>query len=266
MAATDNIGGTPVRSEIDGLDQRVHVKIVGNAAGTGTATQQMAVDTNQNAQVKVHGTGPDAADHTLQTSETGEIRLNGVYNASTNTKPSTANSLAHTRAAAPADAQAGLRVTAIQNVSAQSICMDVSMHDETGAPYTPANPFPVSIEDSKGTLVNSYTESDGGGTGIASGASVNVDLSVIAGKTLNVHQIIAGGADRIKVEAQFSTDGTTFTSFFVGFTTAACPVLSVPFTFPPQVVGSATTKCRLILTNKGLQAESIYSNVIGDLQ
>ena len=52
---SDYKSGLPVRSEADGTDERLQTKIVD---ATSPDTQQMEVDSDNNAHVEVHGNNP----------------------------------------------------------------------------------------------------------------------------------------------------------------------------------------------------------------
>lgn len=62
----------PIRTEADGLDQRVQVKIVDK---TAPGTQQMAVDLDSNAHVEVHGNAPDGTDRVVALDTLGRTRV-----------------------------------------------------------------------------------------------------------------------------------------------------------------------------------------------
>ena len=72
----DYDSGLPIRSEADGTDERVHVKIVDGA----TPSQMATVDTDLNVKVGVYGDrADDGADVALLLSEEGRANGRGDY-------------------------------------------------------------------------------------------------------------------------------------------------------------------------------------------
>lgn len=243
----------PVRSEADGTDARVQVKIVDFT----TPTQGATVDTDRNVHVEVHGNDPAAVDRVVRTSETGALTPDGVYNAATNTKPGNLGMVGSSRSATPGDTTQTLRQTGIQNGTV--IAMDVALFDELGAPYTTSNPLPVTSVDSEGTEINDYLDS----ATTAIGASVNHDYTVTSAKTLKLSQIYASASGKLKVEVAVETGiaSGTFTSKFVGFNSVANPNIIIPVN--ENIAVAAGVRVRVILTNRDLQIQDLYSTICG---
>lgn len=99
----------PIRSEADGADAKVIVKIGDGSVG---GTFQATVDSDKNLHIESHGNDPAGTDRAILTSEEGHTSINGVYHATTNTDPSNMGMILHARAATPADADQTMRVTA----------------------------------------------------------------------------------------------------------------------------------------------------------
>jgi hypothetical protein len=135
----------PVRSEKDGLDERLHVKIVDGSSG---AVNQAAVDTDKNLHIEVHGNdADDASDVVLKLSELGWANSDGIYEADNNSDPSNNGLIVCTRSAAPSDAEQTFRVTGVQGSTDSNLvwAMDVSIHDGNGDAYSDTNPLPISF-------------------------------------------------------------------------------------------------------------------------
>ncbi|EFX62040.1 hypothetical protein DAPPUDRAFT_120603 [Daphnia pulex] len=108
----------PLRSEIDGLDERVHTKIVDYTDPSGVDKQVTVNDTLLH--VKSHGALTGGGFGALQLSETGSIIHKGVYDGTTNTIPANTGIIGHARAATPGDSDQTIRLTA-GNPSADNV-------------------------------------------------------------------------------------------------------------------------------------------------
>lgn len=251
---SDQTNGQPIRSEADGLDQRVQVKIVDK---TSPGTQQMVVDTDSNAHVEIHGNDPAGVDRVLRLSEIGASTPDGVYDVTNNTKPGNVGLVGHTRNATPGDTQQGLRLTAIRNSTVTAL--DVSLYDELGAPYTTSNPMPVTSVDSEGTEVNNYLTS----AAVAAAAVVNHDYTVTALKTLKLSKVIATASGRAKMEVQIETGVglNIFNTVGVCFNSTSSPNMEI--SFAENITVAAGVRVRVIRTNRDLLAMDLYSTVMG---
>jgi hypothetical protein len=129
-----------------------------------------------------------------------------------------------------------------------------------GANVTTANPVPVAIVSTiPGTNVNKYNTS----AAVAGGASVNHDYTITAAKTLSARKFWASGSGKIKAEVQTSPDGTTFTTFWVGFNSTATPNISVDLDLLSITDTGTGAKVRIIITNKDVLAQDVYSTISG---
>lgn len=250
----DYNSGLPIRSEADGVDERVHVKIVD---GT-TPSQRATVDTDGNVHIEVHGNDPTAADKVLRLSELGSASVDGVYHATNNTDPSNAGVIAHTRGATPADADQIKRVTAISNSTVHAL--DISLHDAAGAAFSDSNPLPVYVAADPGTEVQNYSTAV-----VAAAGTSNHSYSVPTG-TFELLKVWAAASGKMKIEVQWSTDGSAFTTLAVGFNSTANPNIDLLLSAPYNLAGSATSSIRVIRTNADNQSQSLYSTVIGILK
>jgi hypothetical protein len=250
----DYNSGLPVRSEADGTDERLHVKVVD---GT-TPSRRMTVDADLNAHVEMHGNDPAGTDRVVRTSEAGALTPDGVYNATTNTKPGNSGMIAHTRSASPGDSTQNKRVTSVTG-SGNREALDVAITDENGAPFTESNPLPVTFVDSEGNEINNYNTS----ASLAALGSSNHDYTVTVAKTLKLSQIWAAGSGKLKVEVQIETGAATgvFNTVFVGFNSTSMPNIKVPVN--ENVTVAAGVRVRVIRTNRDLQPQDVYSTISG---
>lgn len=251
---SDYNSGLPVRTEADGTDERLHVKIVD---GTSPAVNQMTVDSDKNAHVEMHGNDPAGVDRILRLSELGATTSDGVYNASTNTKPGNSGVIGSTRTASPSDSTQTNRITSVTNSTVHAL--DVSMFDENGAPFSDTNPLPVKISETEGTIVQDFK----GAAAIAVNASDNHDYTVTAAKTLILTQIVASASGKAKLELQIETGAATgiFNTRIVLFNSTANPNMQSSFVDALQV--AAGVKVRMKMTNKDNQPQDLYSTIIG---
>lgn len=247
----------PIRSEADGLDARVQVKIVDK---TDPGTQQMTVDTDSNAHVEVHGNKPDGTDVVQTLTEEGRTTSRGDYNATTNTKPSSSAMIVHERNATPTEANQTVRPTGVNStVNTNVWAQDVAIRDEDGNPFTANNPLPVTITDSEGVEINNFLAS----VAVAANASVNHIYTVTAGKTLKLSQIVASASGKMKVEVQVETAVASgvYNTVFVGFNSTANPNILIPVN--ENISIAAGVRVQIILTNKDLLSQDLYSTICG---
>lgn len=251
---SDYNSSLPVRSEADGVDERLHMKIVD---GTSPAVNQASVDADKNLHVEIHGNDPAGVDRVVRTSELGAITPDGIYDVANNTKPGNVGLVVHTRAASPGDAQQVIRQTGIDAGTVNAA--DVALFDENGVPFSATNPLPVTSVDSEGTEVNNYNTV----AAVAAGATSNHDYTVTALTTLKLSQIWATGSGKLKAEIQVETGVATgvFTTRFVAFNSTSTPNMEVPI--HENISVAAGVRVRVIRTNKDNQAQDVYSTISG---
>jgi hypothetical protein len=245
----------PVRSQADGTDERLHVKIVD---GTNSpAVNQTEVDSDNNLHVEIHGNDPASTDRVVRTSELGALTPDGVYDVANNTIPGNVGVIASVRDAAPSDTTQTQRLTAVTNGTKR--LLDVSIHDENGAVFSASNPLPVTSVDSEGTEVNDYNTA----AAVAAAASSNHDYTVTAATTLKLSSIWAAASGKMKIQVQVETAvaSNTFTTRFVGFNSTANPNISVPI--GENISVAAGVRVRVIRTNLDNQAQDLYSTISG---
>lgn len=251
---SDYASGLPIRSEADGTDERVHVKVVDK---TNPGTQQMTVDTDSNAHVEIHGNDPAGVDRVVRTSELGALTPDGMYNATDNTKPGNVGVIVHTRNATPGDAHQDLRQTGIKNGSVQAA--DVAIRDEDGVPFSASNPLPVTSVDSEGTEVNDYNTA----AALAAAGTSNHDYTVTALKTLKLSGVKASASAKLKIEIQVESGvaTNTFATRFVGFNSTANP--NIFLRIHENITVAAGVRVRVIRKNLDNQAQDVYSTIEG---
>lgn len=249
---SDQNTALPVRTEGD-LQEKIQSKIVDFI----DPTKGMQVDADKNAHVEMHGDDPTGTDKVVKLSESGNVALDGVYNAGTNSIPSRVGLIAHVRNATPGFAQLLQPLTAVTN--ALKRLLDVAIHDENGDAFSASNPLPVTLVDSEGVEVNDYKQA----AAIAKDATDNHDYTVTALKTLKASQIIASASGKIKVEVQVETGVATglFTTKFVQFNSTANPNIWIDIKELINV--AAGVKIRVAITNKDNAAQDLYSTISG---
>lgn len=250
---SDYNSGLPIRTQADGTDERLHVKIVD---GT-TPSQRAIVDTDGNVHEEMHGNNPAGTDTVLKLSEDGSANTNGRYNVTTNSIPASSGLIAHTRTASPALSDLTNPITSITNGSVHAL--DISLYDEAGAPFTDLNPLPVYMAADPGTEVNNYSTA----SAVAAGGTSNHSLAVAGGVTFELSQVWASASGKLKIEVQTTLDGVAFTTVGVGFNSTANPNINLTLAKPVSLVGSATSAVRVIRTNNDNQSQDLYTTING---
>ncbi len=244
----------PIRSEADGTDERVHVKIVD---GT-TPSQRATVDTDGNVHIEVHGNDPAGTDRVLRLSELGALTPDGVYDVSDNTLPGNVGLIASVRDAAPSDTTQTQRLTAVTGSSPNTVrALDISLHDEAGNPYTNANPLPVTVSESEGTEVNDYDTA----SAVAAAASSDHDYTAVGDFILTQVSASASGKCKVQIAIESGVATDTFTNRFVLFNSTANPNMEKILREPITV--AAGVRVRVIRTNLDNQAQDLYSTISG---
>jgi hypothetical protein len=129
-----------------------------------------------------------------------------------------------------------------------------------GADVTSTNPVPVTVVNTTlGAEVNKYNTS----ASVAAGSSVNHDYTITASKTFKGKMFWASASGKLKAEVQISPDGTTFTTYWVGFNSTATPNISINLDILTITDSGAGAKIRIIMTNKDNQAQDVYSTISG---
>lgn len=244
----------PIRSEADGTDERVHVKIVD---GT-TPAQRAEVDADGNVHIEMHGNNPAGTDVVMRLSQLGAPNPDGDYDGTNNTKPASIGLVAHDRGAAIDETSQNKRVTAVAGAD-NTVCLDIALRDESGAAFTNANPLPVIFSSSSGDSVINYDTQ----AALATSASDNHDYTVTALKTLVVDEVLASASGKMKIEVRRETAAGSgvFNTVAVGFNSTSSPNIRLPFEGKLEVVAGAIL--RVVRTNLDNQAQDVYSTIVG---
>lgn len=243
----------PVRTEADGTDNRLHVKIVD---GT-TPAQRAIVDTDGNVHIEMHGNDPAGTDRVVRTSEIGALTPDGVYDVANNTKPGNTGLIASTRAAAPSDTTQTERLTSVTDSGGTVKALDVSLHDEDGEAFSASNPLPVTISESEGEEVNDYNTA----AAVAAAASSNHDYTAVGDFTFTQYSAAASGKCKIQVQVETGVATNTFTTKFVMFNSTAMPNMDKTLREPMLV--AAGVRVRIVRTNLDNQPQDLYSTISG---
>ncbi len=250
----DYNSGLPIRSQSDGVDEKVIVKVID---GTPGGSNQMSVDSDKNAHVEVHGNNPAGTDEVLRLSEIGALTPDGVYDVANNTKPGNVGLIASERNATPGDTTQTQRLTSVTNGTKR--LLDIAIHDENGAAFSESNPLPVTFVDSEGVEVNDYNTV----ASVAAGATSNHDYTVTALKTLKLSQIWASASAKLRIEIQIETGVATgvFNTRFVAFNSTANTNILVPVN--ENITVAAGVRVRVIRRNNDNQSQDVYTTISG---
>lgn len=131
----------------------------------------------------------------------------------------------------------------------------------TGGAYVSAtNPLPVTLDpEAAGTPVSDYKNA----SAIASGASDNHDYTVTALKTLYLEGIRSSASGKAKMVVQVETGVATgvFTTHYTMFNSTATPNMNLDVPSPLKI--AAGIRVRVIMSNRDLLAEDLYSTIAG---
>lgn len=244
----------PIRSEADGTDERVHVKIVDGA----TPSQRATVDADGLLHIEVHGNNPAGSDEVLRLSELGAVNPDGDYDGTNNTKPASIGLVAHDRGATIDETSQNKRVTAVAGAD-NTVCLDIALRDEAGAAFSNSNPLPVfSVSSAGDSVVNYDTQAE-----LAVDGTDNHDYTVTALKTLVVSRVWASASGKLKIEVRRETAAASgvFNTVAVGFNSTSNPNIQIEFENKLEVVAGAIL--RIIRTNLDNQTQDVYSTIIG---
>lgn len=254
----DYDSGLPIRSEADGADERVQVKIVDK---TNPDTQQATVDTDSNVKVGVYGDRADnGADVALQLSEEGKANGRGDYEVDDNSEPNSTGLVAGIRSANNLATDQTEFLTSIEDSGGTVRALDISLHDEAGEAYSGSNPLPVTFEASEGTEVCDYDTA----AAVAKDATDNHDYTVSGGVSFTGSRIWASASGKMKIEVQLETAAASgvFNTFAVAFNSTSNPNIDLPL---DKICGGQVTGAivRIIRTNLDNQPQDLYSTIVG---
>lgn len=245
----------PVRTEGD-LQEKIQSKIVDFTDPTKGAQ----VDSDKNLHVEIHGNTPSDTDKPVRLNEDGLIAINGEYNVTTNSIPSSVGLIGHLRDAAKSLVHQLKRISAIDSsVDSGVTALDVAVRDENGNPFSASNPLPVTNVDSEGSEVNDFYNNPT----VASGDTVYHQYTVTALKKLKLSQVFGSASGKMKLEVQVETGLATgiYDTKFVGFNSTATP--NIEFNIKENIEVAAGVKVRTAVTNRDNQPLDLYSTICG---
>lgn len=141
----------------------------------------------------------------------------------------------------------------IRDLDASSDSIAAHLFDEAGVAFSSSNPLPVEIAtDQQGDEVVDFQTS----ASVATSASVNHDYTVTAAKTFLGEEAWVSGSGKLKVE--LLVNGSTV---FVGFNSTSNPNVRIPL--EKIVKANATQVIRFTITNRDIQAQDVYSTLVG---
>ena len=244
----------PIRSEADGTDERVHVKLVDYTDPSGVGNQ--AQISEGKVHVRNHGIDPAGDDVEVLLSEQGHTQSNGDYDAATNTRPSSQGLIASDRDPAPSESTMNLRPTAVPGES-DKVALDVALSHSDGDDITEDNPFPVYLTDDPGTEVENYSAA----SAVAAAATANHDYLTLAEfRSLNV-LCSASGKAKFSLQIETAPLSGLYNTIAVQFNSTANPNCFFQLKKPKPVVLGA--RIRVAKTNLDNQAQDLYSTING---
>lgn len=246
----------PVRSEADGTDERVLVKVQ-DGADPGGANSTMTVTENK-AHVRAHGSDSDGNDVELLLSQEGHQLTNGDYDATNNKRPSSQGLIVSDRDASPSETTMNSRPTAVAGDD-DKVAMDVAISDSSGNRIDQDNPLAVYVSENPGTEIEDYNES----VDVASSASANVDYTVTASTEFRGLNLWGSASSKAKFELQIETGvgAGTYNTVAVRFNSTANPNIEYIPKYPVTI--AAGIIIRIVVTNLDNQAQSIYTTLNG---
>lgn len=256
---SDYKSGQPIRSEKDGLDERVHTKMVDYNDPDGVDKQ---VEVSEKlAHVRNFGKHPKGTKVELKLSEEGNVNGRGDYDVTTNEDPASAGLIAHERNVAKTDAHQVKRVSAIDSTADTDVtALDVAIRDESGNPYTTENPMPVSVEESEGEEIHEY---DASATPVVKDATDVHTYTVPVGKTLLLEQVLCSASGRSKFEIAVGADAAEVTK---GVRFGSTSMQDSDWTLSRTLKVPAGHNVKVTRTNRDNQPMDLYTTIVGVLK
>ena len=254
MADVDEKTSLPIRTEADGLDERVHVKIV-DFTDPGGVDKQVQVSENL-VHNRNFGHDPAGVKVQMRLSQEGYVNGDGDYDAANNTRPNSSGLIAHDRNAVKTNSHLNKRISAVDS----SVDVDVAIRDEVGNPYTADNPMPVSVEESEGEEIHDENAS---AVAIAKDASDSHVYTVPALKVFLLDQVMCSSSGRTKFEILTGASGLEVRSF-VRFGSSSDN--NPDGKLKRQIKVVAGDVVRVTRTNRDNQSMTLYSTIVGVLK
>lgn len=129
-----------------------------------------------------------------------------------------------------------------------------------GANVSGTNPVPVTITSTLvGTSVNNYNTA----AAVAANATSNHTYTITAAKTFNGKKVWASASGALKIEVQVSPDGSTYSTLWVGFNSAADPNITIDLDELVFLESGTGSTVRVIRTNVDKKPMDVYSTISG---
>ena len=244
----------PIRSEADGTDERVLVKIQ-DGDNPGGANETATVS-EKKVHVRIHAEDSDGNDLQPLLSQEGHVQSNGDYDASTNKRPSSQGLIVSDRDASPSETTMNKRVTAIAGED-DTVCIDIALRDHSGQRYDEQNPLAVFQADDPGIEISSFDQ----GVAIVKDADDDHEYTVSATKSFKRIKAFGSASGKARFELQVETAAAagTFDTVMVKFNSTANP--NVEFEYNKTVATGVIVK--IVRTNLDNQPQDLYSQIEG---
>lgn len=129
-----------------------------------------------------------------------------------------------------------------------------------GANVSATNPVPVVFSAAPlGTTVNNYNTA----SAIAAGSASNHIYTITASKTWQGKKIWGSASGLMKIEVRVSPDGSTYSTVWVGFNSAADPNIAIDLDQLVFLESGTGATVEVIRTNLDKKAMDVYSTISG---
>lgn len=249
-------GQLPIKSNADGLDERVLVKVQDGDL-PGGAAETMTVS-EKKAHVRVHGKDSDSADQQVLLSQEGHVQSNGDYDATSNKRPSSQGLIASDRSATPAEATMNQRPTAIPSTDGDNaVAQDVAIRHSDGNHIDEENPLATYLAESPADEVDDYQED----TDVAKDVSANHDYTVTAAKDLKSIEVLcsASALAGFQLQVETAVAAGTFTTVATNFNSVAKPDCKLRY----KKKVAAGIVVRVVKTNLDNQDNDLFTQITG---
>ena len=256
---SDYDSSQPIRSEADGTDERVHVKIVDYSDPSGVDKQ---VEVSEKlVHIRAFGEDKNGTKRQLKLSESGKVNGDGEYDSANNTEPNSAGLIAHERNAAKDETHLTKRISAVDSTVDTTItALDVAIKDSNGDPITENNPIPVTFEESAGEEIFDF---NGSATDVVRHGTDTHTYTVPTGKTLRLSQVMCTASGKAKFEIAVGAAGSEVT---MGVRMVSSSNNNADWTLNTKSIHVASGEnVKITRTNRDYQAQALYTTIVGVL-
>jgi hypothetical protein len=251
--ATDFDGAAPIRSNADGLDERVLVKIQ-DGANPGAAGSTVKVS-EEKVHNRPHNKDSDGTDREVLVSQEGHSLTNGDYDGTLNKRPSSQGLIVSDRDASPSESTMNKRPTAVVGES-DSVCLDISLKDHLGNAYDEDNPLATYLAESPAEEVDDYDDAD-----TAVDATSNHDYVVTALKDLKSIEVPCSSSGDAKFELLLETAVASGVYITVATSFTSKHKQDAKLTYKKKVAAGITV--RIAKRNDDNKLQALYSQIQG---